>query len=167
MRRARRGRRAKTTSRHLSISATDEEWGTVRRHADRRGLSIARYLVGLVERGGPEEIAGPALALGAAEQRELLEAVREIRSLMLEGADAAPLVRDMQERVAVQFAAWMSAMAGAGRGGELHAALASVLGEERAHLVAASIVPAAAEEAGVGETADPERFGPAQGDLLS
>ena len=115
MRRARRGRRAKPSSKHISISAWDSEWETVRRHADRRGLSIARYLVGLVERGGPEEVAGPALALNAAEQRELLAAVREIRTLMLEGADAAPLVRDMQERIAVQFAAWMSAMAGAGR----------------------------------------------------
>lgn len=167
MRRTRRGRRAKPSSKHISISATDEEWGTVRRHADRRGLSIARYLVGLVERGGPEEIAGPALALNAAEQRELLEAVREIRSLMLEGADAAPLVRDMQERIAVQFAAWMSAMAGTGRSGELHAALTSVLGEERARLVTASVVPMTADKAGVEETADPERSGPIQGDLLS
>ena len=164
MRRARRGRRAKPPGKHLSISATDGEWGTVRRNADRRGLSIARYLVGLVERGGPEEIAGPALALDAAEQRELLEAVREIRTLMLEGADAAPLVRDMQERVAVQFAAWMSAMAGAGHGEELHAALASVLGEERAHLVAASIVPAAGQT-GAGETTERDRGGP-RGDLL-
>ena len=143
MRRARRGRKAKPTGKHLSISATDEEWETVRRNAERRGLSIARYLVSLVEHGGPEEIAGPTLALDAGEQRELLEAVRVIRSLMLEGADAAPLVRDMQERIAVQFAAWMSAMAGAGRGEELHAALVSVLGGERARLVAASVVPAA------------------------
>ncbi len=149
MRRARRGRRAKPSSKHISISAWDSEWETVRRHADRRGLSIARYLVGLVERGGPEEIAGPVLALDAAEQRELLAAVREVRSLMLEGADAAPLVRDMQERVAVQFASWMSAMASAGRGKELHAALASVLGEARARLVAAPVMPAAAG------TADP------------
>ena len=166
MRRARRGRRAKPSSRHLSISATDGEWETVRRHADRRGLSIARYLVGLVERGGPEEIAGPALALDAAEQRELLEAVREIRALMLEGADAAPLVRDMQERIAVQFAAWMSAMAGAGRGEELHAALTSVLGEARADLVAASVLPTAAGQAGVEETAGREQPGPAGRDLL-
>ena len=143
MKRARRGRKAKPAGKHLSISATDEEWETVRGNAERRGLSIARYLVGLVEHGGPEEIAGPTLALDAGEQRELLEAVRVIRSLMLEGADAAPLVRDMQERIAVQFAAWMSAMAGAGRGEELHAALASVLGGERARLVAASVVPAA------------------------
>ncbi len=145
MRRARRGRRRKGTSKHISISAWDSEWETVRRNADRRGLSIARYLVGLVERGGPEEVAGPVLALDAAEQKELLAAVREVRSLMLEGADAAPLVRDMQERIAAQFAAWMSAMAGAGRGEELHAALASVLGEDRARLVAA---PAASTPAG-------------------
>ena len=144
MRRARRGRRAKVPGKHLSISASDAEWETVRRNADRRGLSIARYLVGLVERGGPEEIAGPALALDPAEQREMLEAVREIRSLLLDGADAAPLVRDMQERIAVRFAAWMSAIAGAGRGRELHTALASVLGEERARIVAASVVPAPA-----------------------
>ena len=148
MRRARRGRKAKPPGKHLSISATDGEWETVRRNAERRGLSIARYLVGLVERGSPEEIAGPALALDAREQRELLEVVREIRSLLLEGADAAPLVRDMQERIAVRIAAWMSAMAGAGRGQELHAALASVLGEERARIVAASVVPAPAGQAG-------------------
>ena len=165
MRRTRRGRKAKAPGKHLSISATDAEWGTVRRNAERRGLSIARYLVGLVERGGPEEIAGPALALDAGEQRELLEAVRETRALMLEGVDAAPLVRDMQERIAVQFAAWMSAMAGAGRGEELHAALASVLGEERARLVAASVVPAAGQ-AGTGEAAERDRGGSAR-DLLS
>ena len=143
MRWMRQRRRRKATSKHISISAWDSEWETVRRNADRRGLSMARYLVGLVERGGPDEIAGPVVALDAAEQRELLAAVREIRSLMLEGADAAPLVRDMQERIAVQFAAWMSAMARAGRGEELHAALASVLGEDRARHVAASVTPAA------------------------
>ena len=85
---------------------------------------------------------------------------------MLEGVDAAPLVRDMQERIAVQFAAWMSAMAGAGRGEELHAALASVFGEERARLVAASVVPAATGQAGTGEAAERDRGGSAR-DLLS
>ena len=48
MRRARRGRK---TSKHISISATDADWEIVRRNADRRSLSIARYLVELVERG--------------------------------------------------------------------------------------------------------------------
>ncbi len=142
MRRARRGRKA---SKHISISATDADWATVRRNADRRGLSIARYLVELVERDGSEEDAGPAVALAAEEQRELLEAVREIRTLMLEGEDAGPLVRDMQERITVMFAAWASAMAGSGRLEELRATLASVLGEERARIAAAAVVPAAAK----------------------
>ena len=58
----------------------------MRRNADRRGLSIARYLVGLVERDGSEGRVDLALARG--EQRELLEAVREIRALLL--GDAVP-----------------------------------------------------------------------------
>ena len=147
MRRVRRRRKARRPSRHISISATDADWETVRNKADRRGLSIARYLLGLVERDASEEDAGPrheypALALAKGEQREQLEALQEVRALMLEGGDAGPLVRDMQERIAVMFAAWASAMAGAGRSEELRLALASVLGEERARIAAASVVPA-------------------------
>lgn len=78
-----RQRRARGTgsSRHLSLSATDAEWDVVRRNAQARGLSIARYLVGLVERGGAEE--GAHVALSRDEQHELLRSVREIRALML------------------------------------------------------------------------------------
>ena len=146
MRRVRR-RKARRPSKHISISATDAEWEIVRSNAQRRGLSIARYLLGLVERDASEEDAGLrheclALALAKEEQREQLEAVREVRALMLEGEDAGPLVRDMQERIAVMFAAWASAMAGSGRSEELRLALASVLGEERAGIAAASVVPA-------------------------
>ena len=60
---------------------------------------------------------------------------------MLEGEDAGPLVRDMQERIAVQFDAWASALVASGRSEELCAALASVVGEERARIAAASVVP--------------------------
>ena len=74
-------RDARRAGRHISISATDAEWEIVRRHARLRGLSMSRYLVGLAERGGWEEIGGPAVALTRGEQRELLAAVREIRSL--------------------------------------------------------------------------------------
>ena len=148
-----RKRRRRKVGKHISLSATDADWETVRSNAKRRGLSIARYLVELVERDASEEDAGPALALAAEEQRELLEAVREVRALMLEGEDAGPLVRDMQERIAVQFDAWASAMAGSGRSEELCAALASVLGEERARIAAASVVasvaPSAAKQAKV------------------
>ena len=158
-----RKRRRRKVGKHISLSATDADWETVRSNATRRGLSIARYLVELVERDASEEDAGPRheclrhecpeLTLAAEEQRELLEAVREVRALMLEGEDAGPLVRDMQERIAVMFAAWASAMAGSGRSEELLRALASVLGEERARIAAASVVasvvPSAAKRAKV------------------
>ena len=129
----RRGRRRRKVGKHISLSATDADWEIVRRNAKRRGLSIARYLVELVERDASEEDAGlrhecPELALAKEEQRELLEAVREVRALMLEGEDAGPLVSDMQERIAVMFAAWASAMAASGRSEELRAALASGAG---------------------------------------
>ena len=154
----RRRRRRKPASKHISISATDADWEVVRSHADRRGLSIARYLVELVERDGSEEDTGlrhecPAVALSAEEQREQLEAVREVRALMLEGEDAGLghecLVRDMQERIAVMFAAWASAMAASGRTEELHAALTQVLGEERARIAATSIAASVVAPAGV------------------
>ena len=145
----RRARRDRKVGKHISISATDADWEIVRRNAKRRGLSIARYLVELVERDASEEDAGPALALAAEEQREQLEAVREIRALLLEGEDAVPLVRDMQERIAVMFAAWASAMVASGRSEELRAALASVLGEKQAHIAMASVVPSAAKRAKV------------------
>ena len=83
-------------------------------------------------------------------------AVREVRALILEGADAAPLVRDMQERIAVQFAAWAGAMAGSGGTEALRAALASVLGGERARIVAASVVPSDVKRVDVTEAAGVE-----------
>ena len=179
----RRRRRRKPASKHISISATDADWEVVRSHANRRGLSIARYLVELVERDGSEEDTGlrhecPGVALSSEEQREQLESVREIRALMLEGEDAGLgheclrheclrheclrheclrhecprheclghecLVRDMQERIAVMFAAWTSAMAASGRSEELHAALIRVLGKERARIAATSIAASVA-----------------------
>ena len=93
MRRPRRVRETTGISRHLSLSATDAEWDVVRRNAQARGLSIARYLVGLVERDGAEESA--AVSLSRDEQHELLGSVREIRALMLgravpEEAEPAP-----------------------------------------------------------------------------
>ena len=146
----RRGRRRRKVGKHISLSATDADWEIVRSNANRRGLSIARYLVELVERDASEEGAGLELTLAAEEQRELLEAVREVRevrALMLEGEDAVPLVRDMQERIAVMFAAWASAMAGSGRSEELCEALASVVGEERARIAAASVMASVAPSA--------------------
>ena len=65
-----RKRRRRKVGKHISLSATDADWEIVRSNAKRRGLSIARYLVELVERDASEEDAGlrhecPELALAA------------------------------------------------------------------------------------------------------
>ncbi|MDE0698134.1 MAG: hypothetical protein OXH76_20140 [Boseongicola sp.] len=122
-----------TPPRHLSISATDAEWDTVRDHAARRGLPINRYLVGLVERDRRErDGSAPIMALNPAEQRELLEGVREIRTLLGGRGNPAPLLQDMQDRVAVRFAVWAGDMLESGREEDLRAALVAVRGERQA-----------------------------------
>ena len=85
MRRPRRIRKRRGSD-HLSISARNVEWETVRAKAKRAGRSIARYVKSLVERdlGGDKGFT----VLAADEQRELLEGVREIRALLREDADA-------------------------------------------------------------------------------
>ena len=62
MRRRRRGR-SRLPSKQLTISATDDEWETVRSHATRRRQSIARYLVGLATKDAAEGDEGPPLTL--------------------------------------------------------------------------------------------------------
>ena len=94
MRRSRR-RRGKP-NRHVSLSATDAEWAVVSGNAERRGLSKARYLMGLVERDAPGSGAGagggadpaPPMALAPDEQRALLASVRAIHALLTEDAPA-------------------------------------------------------------------------------
>ena len=85
----RRRREEKPASRHMSLSATDAEWDAVRARAEGRGLSIARYLVGLAERDGAAE-PGPWMTLSAEEQRELLAAMREVRAMAVEEVSPAP-----------------------------------------------------------------------------
>ena len=72
----------------LSVSATEEEWAGIRERARRHGLSVSRYLVGLVlpVGGAPGSHGDPLPALSGVEQRELLEAARHMRSL-LSGAE--------------------------------------------------------------------------------
>ena len=87
MRRSRRSRK-RQGSKHLTISARNAEWEEARAKADRRGLSIARYVKTLMDRdvsGGEKTFT----ALAPEEQRELLEGVRELRALLREEA-AAP-----------------------------------------------------------------------------
>ena len=68
------------------------------------------------------------MALAAAEQHGLLEAARKIRSLILEGMEALPLVRDMQNRIAVRLRARATALSRSGRGEGLAAVLGKHVG---------------------------------------
>ncbi len=137
--RPRRRRRKKPPSKHLTLSATDDEWDMVKSRAPRRGLSLARYLVGLANRDGAQENDGPPLALSSVQQRELLGCHREILSL-LKGDDGTPsLIADIQARIAVMFNVWVKDMIGRGRGEDLQAELARIVGEEQAARVMASV----------------------------
>ena len=119
----------------LSVSATDEEWTFAAEQAERRGVSISRYLV---DRALAKE---DAAAPGGGDERALLEVLRRLRALLPDGADGG-LSRDgMLERLAAPFAAWACELAAAGRGVELGAALAPAIGEEKAARVAAAFSP--------------------------
>ena len=137
--RPRRRRRKKLPSKHLTLSATDDEWDMVKLRAPRRGLSLARYLVGLAARDGAQENEGPPLALAAVQQRELLERHREILAL-LKGDDGTPsLIADIQARIVVMFNVWAKDVIGRGREDDLQAELARIVGEEQAATVMASV----------------------------
>lgn len=142
MRRPRRKRRSRNPSKHIVISATDEEWETVKAHAARRGLSCARYLIDLVKRDAAEKDAERPVVLTAGEQRELLESVRASRARLVgDAADATPFVVDMQVRTAAAFMAFADAMAKKGHGRELHARLARIAGEETATRILSNVAP--------------------------
>ena len=129
MRRTRRGKK-RPVSKHLSISATDEEWEIVGTNAERRKKTKACYLVDL---GLGKE--GSELALNAGEQREMLEGLRSIRELMAQDDNGKPFIADMQARVAALFHGWASDMADKGRQDDLFALLAAAIGERQAAVV--------------------------------
>ena len=141
MRRPRRKRRSRNPSKHIVISATDEEWETVKAHAARRGLSCARYLIELVKRDAAERDTERPVVLTAGEQREILESVRASRARLAGDADATPFVVDMQVRTAAAFMAFAAAMAKKGHGRELHARLARIVGEETATRILSNVAP--------------------------
>ncbi len=156
--RPRRRRRKKPPSKHLTVSATDDEWEMVRSQAAGRGLSIARYLVGLAARDGAEGDKGPPLVLAGVQQRELLELHREILSLLQGDEDTSSLMADIQARVAVMFNLWAKDMIARGREDDLRAELASILGEEQAAAVMASVRRTTTERPRAADTVQPDLF---------
>lgn len=136
----RRRRPAKPPPESLTLSATDADWAVVRANAERRGLSISRYVVALVLGGVGDAGDGPALALSADAQREMLETAQAFRALMGDGHEALPLIEDMHARVALLFDAWAVALVRDGRREALRAVLARRIGAVEAGRVVENIV---------------------------
>ena len=107
----------------LSISATDEEWAAVHERARQGGLSISRYLVGLLLPDaavkGPH--AAPLPALSGVEQREVLEAVRRMGLLLSDREAPGAGSTGMPDRSSASPDAEEAALAGDGRTKELRA----------------------------------------------
>ena len=132
----RRGRQP--TSKHLSLSATDEDWEVVRNAASRRGLPIGRYVVDRVRSDSPDS-AVPVLALDAEEQRELFEKVRALTGLLQGDIDARKFLADMGRGIDTILDSWALDAARQGRLDEVRALMASRYGEARADQEAARI----------------------------
>ena len=156
----RRRRRPKPPSESLTLSATDAEWAVVRANAERRGLSISRYVVALVLGGVGDARDGPALALSGDEQREMLETVRSFRTLMGKGEEAPSLIEEMRVGVGLLFDAWAVGMVRDGRRAELRDILAARIGATESDRVVEDIV-ALAEMPSTPQAPEPEkRAGP-------
>ena len=149
-----KGRRLSAERARLSISATTEEWATVQARARARGLSVSRYLVGLVlPDGGAAGLHGdPLPALSGAEQRELLEVARHMRSLLSGAEDGGAASPGMRKRTAALRDAGAPAPTAPDHAGESGPAFSP--GEASAELASAAPVSCSP-----GATESPERAG--------
>ena len=155
MSRRRRGR-AKPPPEAIALSATDADWAVVRSNAERRGLSISRYVVKLVLDGDEDPPDEPALALSGDEQREMLETVRAFRALMGDEAKMSPLIKEIRVGVGFLFDAWAMAMVRDGRREELRDLLARRIDATEAERVVEAIV-APAEKPAPPQAPEPEK----------
>ena len=151
MRRKRPGPKSRISGVHLSISCKDTEWARIRRLADAAGKTISRYLIdcameaaALMEQGEAVD-ALPAgaegLVLDAAEQRALLDGVRDLAARL-------PGDRQIAEQAAMAafvFDAVLLDMAGRGLREERDALLAAHFGSTRRAEIAAGADRRAAE----------------------
>ena len=127
-------RRGRSLPRAYSLSCTDPEWGRVRVLAERKGLSISRYMVecGLTVDPETEPAPPPRLVLDEAEQRTLHDRVIAIAERTVPAkADDAVMVR-IRNSLAFLVDERMRTMMRDGREGELRAMLTELFGEDAA-----------------------------------
>ena len=125
-------RRDRSRPRAYSLSCTDTDWGRVRVLAERKGLSISRYMVerGLTVDPETEPEPPPHLVLDEAEQRALLDRVAAIAERTVEaGTDDAVMTR-VRNSLAFLAEETMRTMMRTGRGEELQEMLTDLFGEQ-------------------------------------
>ena len=125
-------RRGRRLPKAYSLSCTDSDWGRVRVLAERKGLSISRYMVerGLTVNPETEPEPPPRLVLDEAEQRTLLDRVAAIAERTAEaGTDEAVMTR-IRNSLAFLAEETMRTMMREGREKELREMLTDLFGEQ-------------------------------------
>ena len=126
-----------------SISCTPLQWARMRELAERAGLRTSPYIVGRVlgREGSSAGDSGHALVLDGAQQRALSDAAAGAEAALLQlcglSGDAPA---GLGETIALLFETRLDDMAQEGRGEEMEALLASVVGPARAAAIAERIV---------------------------
>ena len=125
-------RRGRRLPKAYSLSCTDSDWGRVRILAERKGLSISRYMVecGLTVDPMTEPEPPPRLVLDEGEQRALLDHVSAIaeRTVPAETDDA--VMSRVRNSLAFLVDETMRTMMREGREEELRATLTDLFGEQ-------------------------------------
>ena len=127
-------RKRRPPSKVYSISCTDAEWERVRVLAERRGMSISRYLVeyGLNVDPTTEAPKPPRLVLDEAEQRRLHDDVVRIAERTAEAESEEAVMTRIRNALAFLVEVRMREMVRDAREYELKALLADLFGERMA-----------------------------------
>ena len=126
-----------------SISCTALQWARMRELAERAGMRTSPWVVGRVlgREGFSAADSGHALVLDGAQQRALGDAAASAEAALSQlcglSGDASAGLR---ETIALLFEARLDEMAQEGRGEEMEALLASVVGPARAAAIAERVV---------------------------
>ena len=127
-------RRGRRLPRAYSLSCTDSDWGRTRVLAERKGLSISRYMVecGLTVDPQTEPVPPPRLVLDEAEQRALLGHVTAIAERTVSAEAEEALMIRVRNSLAFLAEETMRTMMREGREEELRTLLIDLFGEDAA-----------------------------------
>ena len=127
-------RRGRSLPKAYSLSCTDSDWGRVRVLAERKGLSISRYMVecGLTVDPEAEPEMPPRLVLDEAEQRALLDHVSAIAERTVQAETEDSVMTRVRNSLAFLAEEAMRTMMREGREQELWEMLTDLVGEQAA-----------------------------------